>query len=238
MLLERAGILSQPQVETRERGIKVVTVPPLLDYVESAVWQDQDGVRLSQMLQASHALDSAFLAWEMNRKGVTPIGHHNTGFEGYLIARVGSFEEAHEYFLTMGQSILDSIARAHKNSYKTRDLLEKAIHGEKVPAAIIEEWMAIFGAQLARERAHLLANPKALQYRDEVRRRAIVMPKIRYVVGSDGQLVQEYFVEAEKISSVPTFHMDDNFELPFTIVKNIGMFGHPLLRSATRCKYS
>ena len=237
MLLAKAEIFSHSPVETIERGAKVASNPPFLDYVESAVWQDENEARLRQMVSDSHRMDAAFLAWEINRKGLTPVGFHNNGFEGYVVGRVESPEQAHDYFLDMGESIVASIYRQHKHSYKRRNQLEKAIRGESVPATIIEEWIAIFGAQIARERVKLYTNPQAMQYRDNVKRRAVAMPQIRYVLGADGELVQEYFVDTDTSPSVPAFQLDSQSELPYIVVKNIGMFGHPLLRSAATYKY-
>lgn len=245
MRFKNAEFLRHTNTEVKETiGEKITSTPPFLSYVEAAVWKAQNEAELQRVVQTSHTIDKDYFFWETHRKGLNPVGCFGTGYEAYFVARPdGSSlcpEEASEQIVAVGISILDGIRRTHKHSFSHRNALEKVIRGEASTSWAIEEWNAIFGASLARLRAEIAMNQRTLEYRSRVKEKVQPLPQIRYVVGSDGLIRQEYFIAAPKSTPLITtneYHGDEE-ELALTIMQNIGKFGHPLLRTAMRYAHS
>lgn len=235
MSLRNAEFLRGSQVERRERlGEKVTSLPPFLSYIEAAIWKAQNETEVRHVVEQSHKIDQSFLGWEVNRKGNTPVGFHGTGYEGFFVGRDVSQDEVHAQLLEMGIDIWRGIRLQHRHSYGRRLELEKVIRGESHASSAVEEWMAIFGASLARQRAQILTNKAAQEYRSQTKSRVSTLPKITYVLDPQGQVQQEYYVPAQPVSDVGGLFqgLRDEEELALTTMQNIGKFGHPLVRSA------
>ncbi|PIR63742.1 MAG: hypothetical protein CO156_00665 [Candidatus Pacebacteria bacterium CG_4_9_14_3_um_filter_40_12] len=238
MRLKEAEFLREENVEKQEKfGHKIISVPPLLEYVENAIWKAEDEAEVKRLLDASREHERRYFGWEMNRKGITPVGFLYTGLEGFLVGLGLSADEAHARIMQYGLDIVDGIYRAHSTSYDSRKQLERVMRGESSRAAAVEEWSAILGATLARRRAEITTNHSAQEYRRMVSERAQTLPKIKYTVDSNGQIKQEYFIATEPVSATnaPAYSPKNDREAYAQLVtRRIGIVGHPLLRAAMR----
>lgn len=241
MQLRNAEFLRKNHEEEHEKsGEKIISTPPFLNYVEATIWKAQSESELQQVVQLSHSHDKNYFAWETNRKSATPVGCLGTGYEGYLVALTTGNnlnpEEAYRYILDIGLEIWRGIRLTHKHSFAQRNALEKVIRGEASTSTAIEEWSAIFGASLARKRAEILTNRAAQEYRNRVKEKVQPLPSIRYVVGPDGLIRQEYYIAGEKATPLTTTFdtTRDEEALALITMRNIGKMGHPLLRAAMR----
>lgn len=194
---------------------------------------------LKEIVTKSHVLDVGYLSWQKVRKQGVPLLPNNgvvsfgTGFEGYFIGRVGSQEELIEEILLMGKDIWSSIRRLHKHSYKSRSIMEKSIRGEEYNLSAIQEWMAIFGAQLARQRANLLKNPEALKFREQTKDSIAKLPGIDYSLAAGNKIRQVYFLPNQDAPKSMVFSgRTDEEKLALLTMREIGKFGHPLVRKA------
>ena len=221
-------------------GQRVQNVPPFLGYLEFAKWAG-DMASVQEIVARSHIMDKAYLAWQTVRREQTPVGALGTGFEGYFVGAVVSEDEAMRRLLDLGMGIWDSIDRVHKYSYEHRKLLEKVIRGESSAASAVEEWSAIFGAELGRQRAKLLGNPEGQAFRFETKRKVESLPAIEYQVGLDDAVTQVYMLPQTTSQTTPRKSLgglNDRERLALLTMQEIGKFGHPLLRAAMRVSRS
>src|SRR5690349_15317994 len=72
-------------------------------------------------------MEQHYLAWETVRKQINPYFLHGTGFEGYLVGRCSSPEEALDAIITINQHILDTIIRLYRFQPEFRSLLMKTL---------------------------------------------------------------------------------------------------------------
>ena len=180
-------------------------------------------------------MDKAYLALLTVRKE-----NFGTGFEGYLVGNVTTEDEAITRLVGLGMGIWDAIYRLHKHSYAHRKQLEKVIRGESSSVSAIEEWAAIFGAELARQRAQLLHNPEGQAFRSETKRRVEFLPAIEYQVDSTSQVRQSYVLPKTTQLNNPkkiVGGFTDREQLAVLTVQEIGKFGHPLLRAAMQVSH-
>jgi hypothetical protein len=217
---------------------KVDNVPPYTEFLKSLL--DEGGLR--SVVGKSHNLDASYLAWQQVRKNGVPLSETSTrkvtlgtGFEGYFVGRVHSEEEMLSEIIGMGKSIWSGIRLMHRNSYQTRSRLEKAIMGTEYSTQYLNEWMAIFGAQLARQRAQILQNKPALAFRDKTKKTVGMLPRIDYNLDNSGQITQTYFLPNESTADALMYGgMNDEEQLALLTMREIGKFGHPLVREAMR----
>jgi hypothetical protein len=217
---------------------KFDTSPPYSEFLQMLI----NSRGLEEVIGKSHNLDAAYLSWLQVRKNGAPLSDistrkvtFGTGFEGYFVGRVQSEEEMLIEILDMGKNIWDNIRRMHKYSYSNRSTLEKVIRGESYSIQAINEWMAIFGAQLARQRAQIIQNKPALEFREKTKKQILRLPKIDYTLDQSGGLKQTYFLPDENVANNLTFGgMTDEDRLALITMREIGKFGHPLVREAMR----
>ncbi len=217
---------------------KFEQTPPYTEFIQALL----DSGGLKEVVGKSHNLDAAYLAWQQVRKNGVPLTETGTsrvslgtGFEGYFIGRVQSKEQMLDELLVVGKRIWSSIRLLHRNSYSTRSGLEKTIRGEKYSVAFLNEWMAIFGAELARQRAQILQNKQALTFREQNKKSTLLLPKIDYSMSPNGIIQQTYYLPNQnKSDSLVHTTMNDEDALALLTMQEIGKFGHPLVREAMR----
>jgi len=204
-----------------------------------------DSEKLLTAEQKSHSMDKAFLRWQRVRLAGVPINGNNsslvtcqTGLEGYL--DVKSAEQLASQILSIGENIWSNIGRAHKNSYKSRNMLEKTILGDGYSLQAAVEWSNILGALLARMRCQIYNNDQAKRFQEFVRREIEGLPHIKYGIDHNrATLLQEYKLPVRgltthKVEGVAT---TDEQQLYWMTMQNLGMFGHPLVRSLLKELY-
>lgn len=243
MLSERGTmsreVLTALQTETQEfearAGEKIISTPPLLAFVESALW-DKSPAEIQAIVAQSHRFDHQYSTWETVRKaGVPQVGAFKTGFEGYLVGRANSSDEALHMLLSFGNEIWDGLRARYRHSYSHRRMLEKVVLGESQDPAGITEWNTLFGASIAKRRAEISQNTAAQLFRDTVKTQASALPQVRYVVQPNGAVTQEYYVARKPATpQVPSSFRNDAEQLSLLTMANIGRFGHPLFRAAIK----
>lgn len=179
-------------------------------------------------------IERHYLAWETVRKELNPFFQEGTGFEGYLVGRCSTPEEALEAVLAINQHMLDAIARLYRFQYQFRSHLMKTLTREISDTEAIHTWSAYLGAELGKLRAQIANNLDAKTFQLQTYQMIGPLPPMIYhELGDD--VTQTYTVAAEnaprpgKLSiSLPT--LKPSQQDAWLVAENIGQFGHPLVR--------
>lgn len=193
--------------------------------------QNEKGIPVTEL---SHRFDRPYLAWESVRLVRNPFFNKGTGFEGYLVGRISSAEEALDYLLALGHQTLDSQTRLYRHQYGFRRRLMQTLRGERADLDTLREWSVTLGALLARLRAEMHRSPQAEAFRHETYRQVEGLPPIRYLEEGN-ELKQVYEIrDAEHPSSPPLYidlnHLRSTDQEAWQVAAEIGKFGHPLVR--------
>ncbi|WP_298983599.1 hypothetical protein [Caldilinea sp.] len=193
--------------------------------------QNEKGIPVAQL---SHRFDRPYLAWESVRLARNPFFAKGTGFEGYLVGRAGSAEEALDYLLALGRQTLDSQTRLYRYQPGFRRRLMRTLRGERADLEALREWAVTLGALLARLRAEMRRSPQAEAFRHETYRQVEGLPPIQYLEEGD-DLKQVYEIRDAEHPSAPPVYVDPNHlrstdQEAWQVAAKIGKFGHPLVR--------
>lgn len=195
----------------------------------------------------SHSIDSAYLRWQRVRMHGIPLNKNSrnnvtckTGFEGYFVGKVYSKEELFDELLQIGKNVWENMKRLYRlDNIQLREL-EQTICGTKpYTLAAITEWSSVLGAQIARLRMNLLNNPQAIHFQSETKLAVAGLPKITYEKTGTGKIVHKFKmpVLSEPVSFLNCSGLTEEQQFYWTIVSNLGKFGHPLLRTALQELY-
>ena len=225
--------------EPQEKWTFFENKPPFTGLLQLIPTQEM----LEKIIKTSHVLDRAYFSWLKVRKDGIPLSNSSskkvtfeTGFEGYSVGRVSSKDELLSDIISDGKRLWNGIRLLHKHSQLSKNGLEKAVRGEPCRIEYLDEWMTIFGAELARKRAQILSNQQALAFRMQIKKLVENLPLITYSLNPQGIGMQTYYLPCDpvqttvSVDALQNLNLNDEEALAFLTMKNIGKFGHPLLR--------
>ena len=227
-------------------ALEIVKVDNAVPYAEMIEWwiSTRCALRDENPLTHSHLYDPFYLAWEDVRLKRNPFFSEGTGLEGYLVGKSHSPAEAMDQILLIGKNILDSIVRLHRYDYARRSYLMKTLAGEKQDPHAIDEWAAILGSVLGRLRANLIRNPEGEHFQFQTYEIVRKLPYIRYdALEGTAPLQQHYALGYYPDQPVGIISVEPHLakaidQDAWRVAKEIGKFGHPLLRDFVRHKAS
>ena len=80
-----------------------------------------------------------------------------------------------------------------------------------------------------------MRNPKALKFREETKLSIAKLPKIDYSLTGENQIRQVYYLPDQgSLADMPLGAMNDEERLALLTMREIGKFGHPLVREAMK----
>jgi hypothetical protein len=175
-----------------------------------------------------------YLAWETVRKETNPFFQYGTGFEGYLVGRYSTPEEALDAIIAIHQHTLDAIARLYRFEYRFRSQLMKTLRRESCDSESIHTWSAYFGAELGRLRAQISENQTARLFQMHTYQLVKRLPPMDYHE-IQGDVTQTYALAGLATVPVGRLAISPHMLKPsqqdaWLVAENIGEFGHPLVR--------
>lgn len=165
-----------------------------------------------------------------------------SALEGYLYGLPP--EQIITTLAEMGVDTLDGCTRLHRSNFGFASRLMQALTDNQLrrgkDTELLEEADTLLGTLLARLRARLLSNPKALRYRDATRSAvARVLPHFASRVDNLFQLVDSYklpYVQREPGVTHPLKYtwnpLNSRQQAGWQFLEKVGKVGHPLLRIA------
>lgn len=193
-------------------------------------WHDNQADRL---IKPSRRFEKPYLAWETVRRRKNPFFEKGTGFEGYFVGRTNTAEEALEHILSVGQNILDNIARHNRGNYTYQSRMMQTLLGERADARAVYDWSAELGAALARLRVNVPNNPAAAAFHNDTYRLVSLLPAIAYHPEDDA-IRQVYTVagssDGQRRLPITVQSLPPAQQHAWLVTQFIGRFGHPLVR--------
>lgn len=185
-------------------------------------------------------IEQRYLAWETVRKKTNPYFIEGTGFEGYLVGTCTSSHEALETILNINQHILDAIARLYHFDTQFQSRLMQTLAGEVNDPAMTHIWSAYLGAELGMLRVRIPRNKTALLFQTQTYQIVSMLPKIAYQC-ADNTVRQKYavgYIDNAVVSGltnpskivVHEQNLNPSQQTAWYLAKNVGQFGHPLVR--------
>ncbi|MBI1278657.1 MAG: hypothetical protein GC179_11070 [Anaerolineaceae bacterium] len=191
-------------------------------------------------LSTKSHIERSYLAWETVRKKTNPYFEEGTGFEGYLVGTCPDSDAALQAILKASQHLLDAIARLYHFESYFRSRLMRTLDGEIDDPESIHIWSAYLGAELGRLRVRIPHNKAAILFQNQTYQIVTLLPPITYRPVESG-VIQNYGVgyvdNAVMVVSpnqpritVKEKMLNSSQQTAWMVAKNIGRFGHPLVR--------
>jgi hypothetical protein len=189
---------------------------------------------LAEFAALSRLYEPMYMAWEEVRLGRNPFFENGTGLEGYFVGVCHAPEETLERLLGIGRDVLNNIARMHRHDPHFHNVLIQALFEECDDPLAIAEWSTELGATLGRLRCYLLNNAEGSAFQAETYTILHSLPPIEYAM-TDNTIRQHYHLLQDHAPhnriTVDTHALTPEDQEAWQVVRHIGRFGHPFMRT-------